>query len=112
MPASTRRTTVHNQPNNRPIHPECERLADSYSACTCSELWAGFVGTTESLREAIVTARGLEGRDIPQVLYGAALASAAPLDSLLTQHDSDEDMHSDTFWSRAEFLLTIDKPTD
>ncbi len=101
---------LHDRPNARPIHPECERLLDSYSYCTCSCLWAGWDGTPESLRASITAARGLEGRDIPQVLSGAALASAAPLDSLLTTRD-DGEAHSDTFWSRAEFLLTIDKPT-
>lgn len=101
---------MHKRPNNRPIHPECERLTDSFVYCTCSELWAGWDGTTESLRAAIVVARGLEGRAIPQVLSGAALASAAPLDSVLTQHDDDSELHSDTFWSRAAFLDTIDRP--
>lgn len=101
---------AHTQPNDRPIHPECERLLDGYATCTCAELWSGFDGTAESLRAAITAARGLEGRNIPGILTGAALASAAPLDSVLTLKRDDEALHSDTFWSRAEFLLTIEKP--
>ena len=101
---------THDRPNGRPVHPECERLLDSYAFCTCELGWAGWDGTTASLRATIDTARSLEGRNIPGILTGAALASAAPLDSVLTHYGEDEELHSDTFWSRAEFLLTI-QPT-
>ena len=84
----------HNQPNGRPVHPECRGLLSPQHACTCDEAWRDWDGSTHALDSYIIAAQRNELR-----------RWVGELDAFL-QNDADDAAISG-FWSNAEFLQTV-----
>ena len=100
----------HEQPNDRPIHPECAALLDSAQYCTCESEWCGWDGTPAGLDRALLRLRRLEARRNPDgsLGRGADADEDYPVGkgcSVLDSKPCVEDTYG--FWKESERLKTI-----
>jgi hypothetical protein len=92
----------HNNPDGRPIHPDCQRVRSEVVPCTCPSKWFFWNGEQSDIERRIATIERLDGRS------RAGLENnndeTALLDELI---ELDGETLVDGFWKESEFLRCI-----